>query len=171
MFTKEKDRDQETALEPRTTSPMAGPWNEMERWFDVFGFRFGAPELRQVAVLFRNVTERRLADAALKESERKLRAVFDSTFEFIGLLKTDGTVLEADRNTPIPGAWPLIAWDEPDVKTAAGIFPATNLLDLLIGHEGILGVVTRARLRLVPLPQSIAKILRYRLWRYPWPSP
>ncbi|MFQ4136371.1 PAS domain S-box protein [Nodosilinea sp. PGN35] len=69
----------------------------MERWFDVFGFRFGAPELRQVAVLFRNVTERRRADAALKESERKLRAVFDSTFEFIGLLKTDGTVLDVNR--------------------------------------------------------------------------
>ncbi|PZU93517.1 MAG: hypothetical protein DCF32_23230, partial [Leptolyngbya sp.] len=70
---------------------------EMERWFDVFGFRFGAPELHQVAVLFRNVTERRLADAALKESERKLRAIFDSTFEFIGLLKTDGTVLDINR--------------------------------------------------------------------------
>ncbi|MBD1873491.1 PAS domain S-box protein [Nodosilinea sp. FACHB-131] len=70
---------------------------EMERWFDVFGFRFGAPELRQVAVLFRDVTERRRADAALKESERKLRAIFDSTFEFIGLLKTDGTVLDVNR--------------------------------------------------------------------------
>lgn len=46
---------------------------DMHRWFDVFGFRFGAPELRQVAVLFRNVTERRLAEAALKESERKIR--------------------------------------------------------------------------------------------------
>ncbi|MEA5451499.1 PAS domain S-box protein [Leptolyngbya sp. CCNP1308] len=70
---------------------------EMERWFDVFGFRFGAPELRQVAVLFRNVTERRRAEVALQESERKLRAVFDSTFEFIGLLKTDGTVLDINR--------------------------------------------------------------------------
>ncbi|HSM82119.1 MAG TPA: PAS domain S-box protein [Nodosilinea sp.] len=70
---------------------------EMQRWFDVFAFRFGAPELCQVAVLFRNVTERRLAEAALKESERKLRAVFDSTFEFIGLLKTDGTLIDVNR--------------------------------------------------------------------------
>jgi PAS domain S-box-containing protein len=69
----------------------------MGRWFDVFAFRFGAPELRQVAVLFRNVTERRQAAAALQQSEQKLRAIFDSTFEFIGLLNTDGTVLDVNR--------------------------------------------------------------------------
>ena len=37
METREKNRDQETSLQPRTTSPMAHPWNEMERWFDEFG--------------------------------------------------------------------------------------------------------------------------------------
>ncbi|MBW4460663.1 MAG: PAS domain S-box protein [Nodosilinea sp. WJT8-NPBG4] len=69
----------------------------MHRWFDVFAFRFSRPEQHQVAILFRDVTERRTAEAALKESERKLRAIFDSTFEFIGLLKTDGTVLDVNR--------------------------------------------------------------------------
>jgi FAD/FMN-containing dehydrogenase len=45
------------------------------------------------------------------------------------------------------------------VKTAAGLYPATNLLDLVIGSEGLLGVVTRARLRLIPLPQSVLTML------------
>jgi D-lactate dehydrogenase (cytochrome) len=61
-----------------------------------------------------------------------------------------GDILIADRTTPIPAHWPRIHWVEPQVKTAAGYFPADNLLDLLIGQEGTLGVITRARLRLIP---------------------
>ena len=61
-----------------------------------------------------------------------------------------GDVLIADRTTPIPDHWPRPFWIEPQVKTAAGYYPADNLLDLLIGQEGTLGVITRARLRLIP---------------------
>ena len=38
------------------------------------------------------------ATAALRASEYKLRAIFDQTFQFIGLLSTDGTVLAANRS-------------------------------------------------------------------------
>jgi two-component system cell cycle sensor histidine kinase/response regulator CckA len=69
----------------------------LHRWFDVFVFPFSTPEQHQVAVLFRNVTERRQAEVALQDSERKLRAIFNSTFEFIGLLNTDGTVLDINH--------------------------------------------------------------------------
>lgn len=47
------------------------------RWFDVHAFRFGAPELRQVAIFFRNVTDRKTAEAEraqLLERERSARA-------------------------------------------------------------------------------------------------
>jgi PAS domain S-box-containing protein len=70
---------------------------EMGSWFDVFAFRFGTPAHRQVALLFRDVTERHQAETALQESERKLRAVFDSSFEFMGLLTVDGTVVDANQ--------------------------------------------------------------------------
>jgi len=46
---------------------------------------------------FRDVTERRRAEAAVRDSERRFRALFDSTFEFVGLLRTDGTLLEANQ--------------------------------------------------------------------------
>jgi PAS domain S-box-containing protein len=41
--------------------------------------------------------ERARAEAALQSSEQKLRAIFDGTSVFFGLMTTDGTLLEANR--------------------------------------------------------------------------
>lgn len=70
----------------------------------------------------------------------------------------DGALLTATRDTPIPADWPRPAWTEPKVKTAAGIYPANNLLDLFIGQEGMLGVITRARVRLIALPERVFSV-------------
>jgi PAS domain S-box-containing protein len=43
--------------------------------------------------------ERRRAEDAVRESERKIRAVFDQTFQFIGLMEPDGTLIEANRSS------------------------------------------------------------------------
>jgi PAS domain S-box-containing protein len=48
-------------------------------------------------IIQRDVTERRLAAQALADSERRFRAIFNSTFQFIGLLSPDGTLLEANQ--------------------------------------------------------------------------
>jgi len=37
MATREKTRNRERALQPRSTMPAMNPWDEMERWFDEFG--------------------------------------------------------------------------------------------------------------------------------------
>jgi PAS domain S-box-containing protein len=42
----------------------------LRRTFDVYAFRIGAPDERKVAVLFTNITERKRAEEALRESER-----------------------------------------------------------------------------------------------------
>ncbi|MGB7271844.1 MAG: PAS domain S-box protein [Geitlerinemataceae cyanobacterium] len=44
-----------------------------------------------------DISDRKQAEADLKQSERKFRAIFDSTFEFMGLLTTEGIVVEANR--------------------------------------------------------------------------
>ncbi len=46
---------------------------------------------------FRDVTQRRAAEIALGESERRFRAIFDRSYQFMGLLRTDGTVLEVNQ--------------------------------------------------------------------------
>ena len=43
----------------------------MNRWFEVYATRAGEPESRQVAVVFKNITERKLAEQALRESEAR----------------------------------------------------------------------------------------------------
>ncbi|WP_414526520.1 PAS domain S-box protein [Nodularia chucula] len=44
-----------------------------------------------------DITKQKLAQEALHESERRFHAIFNQTFQFIGLLKPDGTLLEANE--------------------------------------------------------------------------
>ncbi len=45
----------------------------------------------------RDITDRKCAEEALQQSEQKFRAIFDGTFQFIGLLTPEGIVIEANR--------------------------------------------------------------------------
>ena len=59
------------------------------------------PELQQVlshaATLIGLVIARGLAQADLRESERRFRAIFDQSYQFIGLMEPDGTLVEANQ--------------------------------------------------------------------------
>jgi PAS domain S-box-containing protein len=50
-----------------------------------------------VALFWRDVSERTRAEASLRAAEAHLRAIYDGTYEYIGLLSPEGTVLEANR--------------------------------------------------------------------------
>jgi D-lactate dehydrogenase (cytochrome) len=72
-----------------------------------------------------------------------------------------GEVLHVKRGDPIPADWPVPAWHEPRLKTAAGYSPSHSLLDLFIGSEGTLGVITRATVRTIPLPADVIGLLAF----------
>jgi PAS domain S-box-containing protein len=46
-----------------------------------------------------DITDRKQAEENLQQSEQKLRTIFDGTFSFIGLLTTEGILIEANRAT------------------------------------------------------------------------
>lgn len=72
-----------------------------------------------------------------------------------------GELLWCDRSTPLPDHWPALDWHEPAVKTAAGYVPADNLMDAIIGAEGTLGLITRARLRLVDAAPAVVSLVAF----------
>jgi PAS domain S-box-containing protein len=53
--------------EPSRTESRA---EQLQRWFDVYAFRFSEPEKRQVAILFNDITERKHTEQALMRSEK-----------------------------------------------------------------------------------------------------
>ncbi len=72
-----------------------------------------------------------------------------------------GELMEVTRQDPIPGHWPMPQWTPPSVKSAAGYEPADNLLDLFIGQEGTLGIITAATVRLTDLAPHVFGVLAF----------
>jgi FAD/FMN-containing dehydrogenase len=81
--------------------------------------------------------------------------------EALEVVLPSGEVIEAHRGDPIPADWPLPRWEEPAVKTAAGYAPPRDLVDVFVGQEGTLGVITRATVRLTDLPADVIGIVAF----------
>jgi len=94
------------------------------------------------------------------------------------LVLADGVILDIKRNeffTGANGAFQLVlpdgqardgkipSYQMPAVKNAAGYFakPGMDLLDLFIGSEGTLGIITEAELALVQPPEQILGVIGF----------
>lgn len=65
----------------------------LRRWYDVYAVRVGPPEDRRVAVVFRDQTERRRAELALRESEALRTAMLDVLPLGLALIDLAGRVV------------------------------------------------------------------------------
>ena len=74
--------------------------------------------------------------------------------EAVEVVLPNGDIRQVERDEPIPPDWPQVTWAGPAVKSAAG-YTTRSLLDLFIGQEGTLGVITRAEVRLTDLPEVV----------------
>lgn len=64
----------------------------MNRWFDVSAFRIGPPESRKVAILFKDISERKQADRELQESELRFRTLADNISQFAWMADETGWI-------------------------------------------------------------------------------
>ena len=73
---------------------------EGTHWFEQSLSKLAADdpsEKNRFICLSRDVTERIRIEEALRASEQRFHAIFDQSFQFIGLLSTEGTMLAANR--------------------------------------------------------------------------
>ena len=81
--------------------------------------------------------------------------------ESVQVVLPNGEIHEVGPEDPIPDSWPRCDWKPPAVKTAAGYSDTGRFLDILIGQEGTLGVITEATLRLIPCPEHQFSLLTF----------
>lgn len=62
-----------------------------DRWFDVYAFRFGQPDERKVAIFFKNVTQRKRSEVALREAELRFRHLADTAPAILWVTEADGS--------------------------------------------------------------------------------
>lgn len=63
------------------------------RWFEVCASRIDPPEMRLVAVIFRDITRRKEAQEALRHGEERYRAIVEGQSEMVCRFRRDGTLL------------------------------------------------------------------------------
>ncbi|WP_272062257.1 PAS domain S-box protein [Oscillatoria sp. CS-180] len=97
-------------VKPRLDACFSGETVQYEAWFNFAAigqqfvrvtyspYREADRTITGAVVCFSLITDRKVAERALQESELRFRGIFDQMYQFIGLLSPDGILLEANRS-------------------------------------------------------------------------
>lgn len=124
--------------------------------------------------IVRDITERKRAEAALRKSEQRFRAIYDQTYEFIGLLNPDGTMIDANQTalafrelqlSDVVGKpfWSTPWWDispELQERVKAGIRQASEgtFVRLHAQHRALDGTVEEIDFSLTPITNQAGQV-------------
>ena len=61
----------------------------LKRWFDVYAFKVGGPDSQKIAIVFNNITQRRLSEQALRESEERFRIFVTASSDVVYRMSPD----------------------------------------------------------------------------------
>jgi PAS domain S-box-containing protein len=64
----------------------------INRWFEVSAFRIGPPEHHKVAILFKDISERKRSEQELQESEARFRTLADNISQFAWMADARGWI-------------------------------------------------------------------------------
>jgi len=85
------------------------------RFYDVYAFRLGRPEQRQVAILFNDITKRKQAEEALHRSQALNQAVLGSLAVTLAVLDSEGNIIAVND------AWKRFAYENDGAALADGV--------------------------------------------------
>ena len=88
------------------------PAHALGRFYDVYAFRVGRPEQRQVAILFNDITERKQAEEALRRTQGLNQAVLGSLAANIAVLDREGHIIAVNE------AWKRFAYENDGAAVA-----------------------------------------------------
>lgn len=124
----------------------------MGRWFSVYAFRLGAPQDRQVGLLFSDITGRRAAEAELRRSEQRFRQAQEAGQ--VGVWEWD---IDAGHTYWSDTMWSIYGREPDPAAEPEAIFQAAVLPEDLPGMQAELQRCLSAR---TPQLQCVFRIQR-----------
>ena len=138
----------------------------LDRWYDVFAFRVGAPEQHRVGVLFRDITEQRRSESSLREAMAAAESASRLKSHFMA-------VISHELRTPLTGIIGYTDLLETDVlgpstqrqKDALGRIRSSSwhlvrIIDGILDHSRLEAGREQVHRELTDLAQLAAEVVR-----------